>query len=121
MSKEVNKFLNGMIKYDLYGGIILSLILSILITTKFSIIYFVGIMVSLVNFLVSGKIIKNKLIEKKGGLLFQISYIIRILIVVGLAVPFMNQLINLIAYITGYLSHFVILIIYWVKSQKGSD
>lgn len=121
MSKEVNKFLNEMIKYDLYGGIILSLILSILITTKFSIIYFIGIVVSLVNFLVSGKIMKNKLVEKKGGWLFQMSYVIKMLIIVGLAVPFMGQLINLIAYITGYLSHFVMLTIYWVKSQKGSD
>ena len=54
-------------------------------------------------------------------MLFPISGLIRILIIVGIAVPFMGKLINLIAYITGYISHFVFLTIYWVKSEKGSD
>jgi len=121
MSKEVNKFLNKMIKYDLYGGIILSLVLSITVNTKFSIIYFIGIIISLVNFFISGKTIKNRLNRKKGGMLFSMSYIVRMLIVVGIAIPFMSQLINLIAYVTGYLSHFVFITFYWIKSQKGSD
>ncbi|MBU3108185.1 ATP synthase subunit I [Clostridium gasigenes] len=121
MSKDVNKFLNEMIKYDLYGGIILSLILSITVNTKFSIIYFLGIIVSLANFFIGGKIMKNMLEKKRGGMLFPISGFVRILIIVGIAVPFMGKLINLIAYITGYISHFVFLTIYWVKSQKGSD
>lgn len=121
MGKDVNKFLNEMIKYDLYGGIILSLILSVVVDVKFSIIYLIGIIVALVNFFISGKIIKNRLGNKSGGVLFQSSYLFRILAVVGLAVPFMSQLINLIAYVLGYISHFVFLTIYWIKSQKGSD
>lgn len=121
MNKQMNKFLNEMIKYDLYGGFILSLILSILVTTKFSIIYFLGIMISLVNFFIGGKIMEKRLQGKCGGMLFVISYFIRILIIIALTIPLMDQLINLIAYITGYLSHFVLLTICWVKSQKGSD
>lgn len=121
MSIEVNKFLSKMIKYDLYGGIIISLILSIAVSIKFSIIYFIGVIVSLVNFFISGKIMDNRLNKKKGGWLFPISYVIRIIIIVGVAMPFMIQLNNLIAYIIGYLSHFIFLAIYWIKSQKGSD
>ena len=121
MSKDVNKFLNEMIKYDLCAGIIISLILSITVTTKFSIIYFIGIIVSLANFFISGKITKSRLDKKRGGLFFSISYIVRVVIVVFIAIPFMGQLINLIAYLTGYLSHFLVLTIYWLKSQKGSD
>lgn len=121
MSKDVNKFLNEMTKYDLYAGIIVSLILLITVTTKFSIIYFIGIIVSLVNFFVSGKITKNMLGKKRGGMLFLVSYFIRSLLVVGIAIPFMGELINLIAYIIGYLSHFVVLTIYYLKSQRGSD
>ena len=121
MSKVVNKFLNEMIKYDLYGGFIISLILSVVVNTKFAIIYLIGVVVALVNFLISGKIMKNRLSRKKSGMLFQISYFIRIVAVVGLAVPFMSQLINLVAYVIGYLSHFVFITVYWIKSQKGSD
>ncbi|MGL5351720.1 MAG: ATP synthase subunit I [Clostridium sp.] len=121
MSKEVNKFLNEMIKYDLYAGIIISLILSITVTTKFSVIYFIGIIVSMVNFFVSGKITKNRLEKKRGGMLFSVSYLVRLIIVVVVAIPFMDELLNLIAYLVGFLSHFVVLTIYWIKSQKGSD
>lgn len=110
-----------MIKYDLSAGIIISLILSITITTQFSIIYLIGIIVSLVNFFVSGRITKNMLSKKKGGMLFSISYFIRLLIIVGIAVPFMGELIKLTAYIAGYLSHFVVLTIYCLKSKEGSD
>lgn len=121
MSKNVNSFLYKMIKYDLYGGIILTLILSISVSTKFSIIYFVGVVVALVNFFVSGKIIKNRLSNKRGSMLFTIIYVLRLLIVVGVAIPFTSQLSNLIAYVMGYLSHFIFVTIYWIKSRKGSD
>lgn len=121
MSKNVNSFLNKMIKYDLYGGLILTLILSISVSSKFSIIYFVGVVVALVNFFVSGKIIKNRLSNKRGSMLFTISYVLRLLIVVVAAIPFISQLSNLIAYVMGYFSHFIFLAIYWIKSQKGSD
>ncbi|MGL5085934.1 MAG: ATP synthase subunit I [Clostridium sp.] len=121
MNKDVNKFLNEMVKYDLYVGIIISLILSVTITTKFSIIYFIGTIVSMVNFFVSGKITKKRLEKKRGGVLFSISYFIRHIVVVIVAVPFIFELRNLMAYIVGFLSHFVVLTIYCIKSQKGSD
>lgn len=121
MSKEVNKFLKEVLKYDLYAGLIISLILSITITTKFSMIYFVGIMVSMINFFVSGKITKDRLEKQRGGMLFQLSYLIRILIIVIVAIPFMYDLFNITAYMGGFISHFVVLTMYCVKSQKGSD
>lgn len=120
MSREMNNLLRKMIKCDLVGGLISALIVSLLVNLQIASIFFMGILVALVNFLVSGIILEYSLIRDKK-LLIIMSYFIKIIVIVCLALPFMYNLQKLIAYVGGYISHFILLTFYWLKNEKGSD
>ncbi|MBU5454340.1 hypothetical protein [Caproiciproducens sp. MSJ-32] len=117
MSKEMNNLFKIMIKYDLIGGFFLTTILSIVVNIKFSIIFLFGDLVSLINAVSSGILLEYALKKGKGVFLF-ITYIIRILIIVILAIPFLNNLMEIIAYILGYMLHFIFQVIYWINVRK---
>ncbi|ATD55929.1 hypothetical protein [Clostridium chauvoei] len=120
MSREMNNLLSKMIKCDLVGGIISALIVSLLVNLQIASIFFMGVLVALINFIVSGKILEYSLIRNKR-LLIICSYFIKIMVIVCLALPFMYNLQKLIAYVGGYIIHFVFLTGYWLKNEKGSD
>lgn len=120
MSKEMNKFIIAVLKYELVGTIIFSLILSILVDINFSLIIVYGLAISFLNFVSNSLITEYVLKKKKKGIFYPMTYFIRILITVVLAIPIIFSLKTVIAFILGYVSHFVFLTLYWIKSQKGS-
>ena len=120
MSGEMKKVIFNMIKYDFILCFIFVLILSLILNLKVALIFLLGLMVSLVNTIINGLVIEYSLIKNKKVLLV-ISYIVRILIIVLIAVPFMREFIDILSYISGYISHLLFLLIYWVKNEKGSD
>ena len=120
MSREMNKIISKMIKYDLIAGFIFVLILSIFFNLKVALIFFLGLIVSLINTIANGLIIEYALKNEKNMLL-AISYLVRIFIIILIALPFFYNLIQLLSYILGYVSHFVFVVFYWMKKGKGSD
>ncbi|MDV4151590.1 hypothetical protein R0131_12195 [Clostridium sp. AL.422] len=120
MSKEMKNAIYNMLKYDLVAGFIFVLILSKLFNLKVALIFFLGLIVSFINTSVNGLIIEYSLLKGKG-ILLSLSYIVRIMIIILIAVPFINDLFQLLSYISGYLTHFLFVVIYWVKNGKGSD
>lgn len=120
MSKEMKRLIKDIIRYDLIFGFIFSLILSLFLTFKFGAIFFLGILVASINFSASGVILEY-CISKNKRLLISISYFIRIAIILIIASFFINNLKTIMAYIIGYIFHFVLLTIYWIRERKGSD
>lgn len=120
MSREMNKIIIKMIKYDLIAGFIFVLILSLLFNLKMALIFFLGLMISLINTTINGLVIEYSLLKDKK-ILLPLSYIFRIIVIILIALPFLNNLIQLLLYISGYLTHFLFIVIYWVKNGKGSD
>ncbi|EOR21314.1 hypothetical protein A500_13780 [Clostridium sartagoforme AAU1] len=120
MSREMNKMVSKLIKYDLMIVFIFALILSILIDLKVALIFALGIVIALLNTIASGLILEYSLKNDKKTILI-LSYIIRILIIIIIALPFLNNLIQLITYLIGYILHFAVIIFYWIKTGKGSD
>lgn len=120
MSREMNNIISKMIKYDLIAGFIFVLILSPVFNIKVALIFFLGLIVSLINTIANGLIIEYSFKNDKSTLL-AISYFIRIAIIILIALPFLNNLIQLLSYILGYVSHFVFVVFYWMKKGKGSD
>ena len=53
--------------------------------------------------------------------MFPLSYLIRIISVVSIAVVFSNKISNLLAFLIGFLIHYIILVITTIKVQKGSE
>lgn len=123
MTKEVELLIKRVMKYDLGIGVILSLALFIILGQNIASIYFLGIIVAIANFGLSG-IILDKGLNKSNSkfkILFPISYIMRIFCIVFIALFFIKKLPYLLSYLGGYISHFPILTFYWIKNQKGSD
>lgn len=119
MSKEMNKFIISVLKYELIGAIIFSLILSILVDINFSLITLYGLAISILNFVSNSLITEYVLKKKKKGIFYPMTYFFRIIITVILSIPIIFSLKTVIAFIIGYVSHFVFLTVYWIKNEKG--
>lgn len=118
MSKEMNKFIKFLIKYDLIGAVVFSLILAMSISIEFAIIYIFGFIISTVNFIIHYILVEGVLVKGKNKLIIPMNYFIRIFFVVLLAIPFANKIENLIAYLIGYISHYVVLVFCGIKNAE---
>ena len=123
MTKDLNIIVKSVAKNDLISGIILFLILVLLGQYKIGAILLVGSIVSMINFVVSA-IVTNKFLnkpQKNKAILFSVSYLIRIVSIVAIAVVFSNKISYLLAFLIGFFIHYIILVITTIKVQKGSE
>lgn len=123
MTKDLSIIVKTVARNDLIGGIVLFLILLLLGQSKFGAILLVGAIVSMINFFVSA-IVTNKFLneaKKSKAILFPMSYLIRIVSIVAIAVVFSNKTSYLLAYLIGFFIHYIILVITTIKIQKGSE
>ena len=94
MTKDLNIIVKSVAKNDLISGIILFLILVLLGQYKIGAILLVGAIVSMINFVVSA-IVTNKFLnkpQKNKAILFPVSYLIRIVSIVAIAVVFSKRM-----------------------------
>lgn len=123
MTEDLNIIVKSVAKNDLISGIILFLILVLLGQYKIGAILLVGSIVSMINFVVSA-IVTNKFLnepQKNKAILFSVSYLIRIVSIVAIAVVFSNKISYLLAFLIGFFIHYIILVITTIKVQKGSE
>jgi len=123
MTEDLNKIVKSVAKNDLISGGILFLILILLGKYKSGAILLVGTIVSMVNFIVLA-FITNKFCrkpKKNKSILFSLSYLVRIIIIVAIAVVFSKKIRYLLAFLIGFFIHYIILVITTIKVQKGSE
>ena len=84
-------------------------------------IFLLGIMIAMMNFVIRGIILDKSLNAGKRNVFSVISTFIRISTVIIIALFFANNKYHLLLYLAGFITHFPILIFGWIKSQKGSD
>lgn len=123
MTKDLSIIVKTVARNDLIGGVVLFLILLLLDQSKIGAILLVGAIVSMINFIVSA-IVTNKFLneaKKSKAILFPMSYLIRIVSIVAIAVVFSNKTSYLLAYLIGFFIHYIILVITTIKIQKGSE
>lgn len=123
MTNEMRLFLKNSVKFDIIIGVGISIILCMLLGEVIPIIYFLGLGVSVVNFIVSGIILDKSLnsSSKVFKILFPVSFVIRIVCIAFIGLLFSEKLSYLLAYIGGFISHFPISILSWIRRQKGSE
>lgn len=117
MSKEMNNILSKVTKYDMISGLFLSLIIGIFLSLAPAMIYLLGVVISMSNFLVNAYATKRWLLSNE--LKLTIISIARILLVVAVIIPFVSRLDLVVAYLIGFTSHYAILV-YCGITQKGS-
>lgn len=123
MTKDLSIIVKTVARNDLIGGVVLFLILLLLDQSKIGAILLVGAIVSMINFIVSA-IVTNKFLneaKKSKAILFPMSYLIRIVSIVAIAVVFSNKTSYLLAFLIGFFIHYIILVITTIKIQKGSE
>lgn len=123
MAKDLKFTVKSVANNDLITGIILFLLLALLGKYKIGLILFLGLTVSMVNFIISAKVTNMFLNNPKKNktIIFPLSYLIRIITIVAIAVLFSNRLANLLAFLMGFFIHYMILVITIIKVQKGSE
>ena len=122
MPKELNIIIKSVVKNNLIIGVALFLILTLFNQFKISIITVLGLITSMLNFIISAFII-NKFINKvnKKTILFTLSYFIRIIIVVTIAAIFSNKISYLLAFLMGFIINYIGLLVATIKGQRGSE
>lgn len=121
MSREIKSLLMILIKNII---LILSTIIFFMVLIGHAIwgfIFSLGLLVATINFILSGVIIEKTISSKRKFIkyIFPFSYILRIMTVIIIAYPFIYNIEKLLAYILGFISFFIVLIITWVKMQRG--
>lgn len=119
MSKEMNKLLHHMIKYDLGSGILISLLIVLSSSFLNAMIYFLGIIVGMLNFICSYYVTDKFLLKEGSGAAITLFItIFRIMFVVIVAIPLVNNLKFIALYMSGFISHLIILSISCIIKNK---
>ena len=123
MAKDLKFIVKSVASNDFITGVVLFLLLALVGKCKIGLILFLGLIISMLNFIISAKItekfIKNK--KKNKAILYPLSYLMRIITIVFIAVIFSNKIINLLVFLLGFFIHYIILVITTIKVQKGSE
>lgn len=122
MSKEMNKLLKEIVKFDMGSGILISLLIVLLSDFTSAIIYIVGICVSLCNFIGNGYVISRltSSTKNKSAIISFFVTFLRLGLVLVCAVPFASDVKKIAFYVAGFISHYLVLISYCLISRKGS-
>ena len=123
MTEEVRNLLNNVAKYDILTGTIIAMILIIFREVFLSFTFFLGLLISLLNFIAASILIDRALngTDERKKKLLPLTYMTRIAIVVLIALLFSNRLSNILAFLVGFITHYVVLTFTTIKIQKGSE
>ena len=121
MNRETKSLLKILIKDVILILAIINLILLVIGHAMLAFIFSLGLLVATINFILSGVMLEKTINSKKKIIkyVFPLSYILRIITVVIIAYPFIYNIEELLAYILGFISFFIMLIITWLKMQRG--
>jgi ATP synthase protein I len=121
MRDNLEYMLKRIIYYWLMVAITLG-VLAYLIFPKYLVVFILGLFIALGNFVVNTIIIKFILLNANGkyGFISSISFILRILIVCIIAlILYTYNKFNVIAYMGGFCSYFICLVLYGINISKG--
>ena len=118
MSKEMNKLLRHTAKYDLGSGILISLLIVLSSSFLNGMIYFLGLLLGLINFICSIYVTSNLFFKDTfKGLVGIMITILRIMIIVMAAIPFIDNMKFIALYMSGFISHLIISSISFIKNK----
>lgn len=118
MNKDMNKLKSKITKYDIGCGLFIFLFIGLFISKKTALIYMLGVVIALANFLIS-VYATYKWLGTRSDLLL-ITTMLRIFLVVACVFPFIHYIQLVMAYAAGLITHSIILICSSVK-RKGCE
>ena len=121
MNKEIKNLLSILIKHAISVLDIIFFSVFLIGHAILAFIFSLGLVVATINFILSGIMLEKTINSKRKWIkyIFPLSYIFRIITIIIIAYPFIYNFEKLLAYILGFISFFILLIITWIKMQKG--
>lgn len=121
MNNEVKVLLKMIVKNVIFILPIINFFMFLIGHARLAFIFSLGLLVATINFILSGIIIEKTINSKRKILnyLFPLSYLLRIITIIVIAYPFIYSIKKLLFYMLGIISFFIVLIITWLKMQRG--
>ena len=116
MIMNMNKLERGISKIDICFGLLFSIVISIL-SLKVAMVFFIGVIVALINYLVRATIIRKFLLGQAWVVV--LSSCVRIILISVVIIPFINDVKLIFAYLIGFLLHYISTV-YCTIYRKGS-
>lgn len=116
MIMNMNKLERGISKIDICFGLLFSIVISIL-SLKVAMVFFIGVIVALINYLVRATIIRKFLLRQAWVVV--LSSCVRIILISVVIIPFINDVKLIFAYLIGFLLHYISTV-YCTIYRKGS-
>lgn len=116
MIMNMNKLERGISKIDICFGLLFSIVISIL-SLKVAMVFFIGVIVALINYLVRATIIRKFLLGQAWVVV--LSSCVRIILISVVVIPFINDVKLIFAYLIGFLLHYISTV-YCTIYRKGS-
>ncbi|MGL5152557.1 MAG: hypothetical protein ACRC7N_18520 [Clostridium sp.] len=113
MSKVMNELDEKIINYDLKMGLFIAVFIGIVLSFKLALIFMLGLIISIINLITTKFII----IKWTNKLIIILSTLLRIMLVVMISIPFIYEMGTILAYLLGYSSHFIFLMIYCLRNN----
>lgn len=120
MDKKNREMIMRVSKINLILAFLVALIVSF-VKISFAIAFFTGTLTALVNFIINAIVINKSFNTFKGikaRLVIQLSFLVRMLIILGIALLFRGSYVNLILYLVGFIFHQVAIFTYAMKKPK---
>ena len=112
----INKEEKNIAKIDICFGLLFCIVISIL-SLKLAIVFFIGVIVALLNYVVRAGVIRKFLLGQAWVVV--LSSFGRIILISVIIIPFINDVKLIFAYLIGFLLHYIS-IIYCTIYRKGS-
>ncbi|MGL4740506.1 MAG: ATP synthase subunit I [Sarcina sp.] len=118
MDKRKKHMMSMVTKNSIIIAILIILIL-IFINISMAVAFAVGTLVAIINFNISTIVIDRCFHARKSKLFIRISFYIRMLMILGIALLFKENYVNVLSYITGFIIHQIAIITYGMKQAKN--
>ncbi len=119
MTNETRFLLKESSKYNILIGICVLVALTLFKKSDIGLIYFLGLIIATINFCIASikvdKHLNNSSKPRKG---FISSYIFRIGLISIFSIVFSDNSYYLISYVLGFISHYPILIVSYLKNRE---
>ena len=119
MTTETKFLLTKSSKYNILIGLCVFIVLGLINKVNIGAIYFLGLLIATINFCMASIKMDNHLNGNKNSKIsLRLSYIFRIGLIVTVSVMLSETSSYLIAYILGFISHYPILILSYIRNRE---
>ena len=120
MNAKIKSLVLSVMKTNILLTVIATLLIS-LFNLKLGVAFLVGSIVATINFTVNAVVIHKVIKKRRGALKIQLSFVIRMLMILAFTLLFMRSVQELAFYLVGFIAHQISIFIYTRKNKALSN